>query len=198
MAERGLELSEEKTKITHINDGFDFLGFNIRKYNNKLLIKPAKSNVLTFVRNIRAIIKKNPTMSAGNLITILNPKLRGWGYYYRHVVSSKTFSYVDCQIFESLYRWSKRRHPNKCKTWIVNKYYNMGGAQKWMFQGRTKLKTGENKYQQLVTMAKIPIKRHIKVVGDANPYDPCNDQYFRDRAEKKSRNTWNKLKETAL
>ena len=88
LAERGLELSEEKTRITHIGEGFDFLGFNIRKYSNqKLLIKPAKENVLKFIRDIKGIIKKHPTMAAGELISILNPKLVGWANYYRHVVS---------------------------------------------------------------------------------------------------------------
>ncbi|MCP3965294.1 MAG: group II intron reverse transcriptase/maturase, partial [Lentisphaerae bacterium] len=71
LQERGLELSEEKTKITHISEGFDFLGFNIRKYKEKLLIKPAKQNVLSFVRNIKAVIKKHPTIAAGELIRIL-------------------------------------------------------------------------------------------------------------------------------
>ena len=97
---RNLELSQEKTLITHISDGFDFLGFNIRKYKEKLLIKPAKSNVLAFVRNIKSIIKKNKTATAGELIKILNPKIIGWGNYYRHAVAKKTFQYIDHCIFE--------------------------------------------------------------------------------------------------
>ncbi len=198
LAERGLELSEEKTKITHINDGFDFLGFNIRKYKDKLLTKPAKSNVLAFIRNIRGIIKKNSTMSAGNLIAILNPKIRGWGNYYRHAVSKKTFSYVDHEIFESLYRWSKRRHPNKNTTWIVKKYFHMGSAREWIFQGWNKRKNGEKEYHQLFRMSQIPIKRHIKVIATSNPYDPEYERYFRNRRDKKSRNTWNELQQTAL
>ncbi len=198
LAVRGLELSEEKTKITHIADGFDFLGFNIRKYNGKLLIKPAKQNVLKFIQNIKGIIKKNAATSAGTLIEVLSPKLRGWGNYYKHVVSNRTFGYVDSQIFEALYRWAKRRHPNKSKTWVVKKYYHMGNANDWTFQGRVKLIEGGSKHLQLVKLDQIPIRRHIKVKMDANPYDPEYADYFRKRSEKKGRNTWTEPTKTAL
>ena len=161
LAERGLELSETKTKLTHINDGFNFLGFNIRKYHPVLLIKPAKQNVLMMLRNIKSVIKKQATSSAGELVAILNPKIRGWGNYYRHVVSSQTFSYVDCQLFKSLLRWSKRRHLNKSLAWIVNKYFHMGNAHEWRFQGWVKLKDGTRKYSQLVKMGQIKIVRYL-------------------------------------
>ena len=121
--ERGLSLSPEKTKITHINEGFDFLGMNIRKYNSKLIIKPAKSSVKRFLADIRDIIKHNKTAKTENLIHLLNPKIRGWSNYYRHVCSKKTFNYVDNNIFESIWRWSVRRHPNKGTGWIKNKYF---------------------------------------------------------------------------
>ncbi len=83
--ERGLALSLEKTKITHIEDGFDFLGFNVRKYGNKLLIKPTKGKVISFLNSIRKLIKSQATAKTENLIRLLNPKLRGWSNYYRHV-----------------------------------------------------------------------------------------------------------------
>jgi RNA-directed DNA polymerase len=107
--ERGLELSIEKTIITHINDGFDFLGFNIRKYKDKLLIKPAKKNVVAFLENIRTIIKKNATAKTEYLIHLLNPKLRGWTNYYKHAVSSETFAKVDHNIFQAIRTWAVRR-----------------------------------------------------------------------------------------
>jgi RNA-directed DNA polymerase len=198
LKERGLELSEEKTKITHIDDGFDFLGFNIRKYKDKLLTKPAKSNVLKFVKKIKEIIEKNKTTASGDLIAILNPKIRGWGNYYRHAVSAKTFSYVDYKIYNALFKWAKRRHHNKNLTWIVRKYYNMGKGLEWKFHGWCKLKGGDRKYQQLVHLQEVPIRRHIKVKMDANPYDPCYADYFKKRRENKGHNTLSKLLITAL
>lgn len=183
---RGLRLSKEKTRITHISEGFDFLGFNIRKYNDKLLIKPAKENVISFVRNLRAIIKKHPTMAAGDLIRILSPKMRGWANYYRHSVATQTFGYIDCQVFKSLYRWAKRRHPNKGTQWIVRKYFRTDSSPGWIFQGKD-----VQRYQFLFYMARVPIKRHVKIKGDANPYDPNYAEYFqRRRMTKMGRNTW--------
>lgn len=195
--ERGLELSEEKTKITHIDDGFDFLGFNIRKYNGKLLIKPAKKNVLDFVRNIRAVIKKHAATSAGDLIAILNPKLRGWANFYRHSVASKTFSYVDNQIHLALCRWAKRRHPNKSKLWTMRKYFCTVGQDNWVFHGQTSV-GGSTFDVHLVKVARTPIRRHTKIRCEANPYDPAFDEYFIERRRKKwdgakedkSRNHW--------
>jgi RNA-directed DNA polymerase len=78
LRERGLELSPEKTRITHIEVGFDFLGFNVRKYNGKLLIKPAKGSVKAFLAEIRGFIKSRATVKTAELIRQLNPKIRGW------------------------------------------------------------------------------------------------------------------------
>jgi RNA-directed DNA polymerase len=117
MKERGLELSAEKTRITHIEDGFDFLGQNVRKYKvgkqRKLLIKPAQKNIHAHLEKIREIIRQNQTLSAGRLILMLNPIIRGWAQYHQHVVSADTFSSVDDAIYRRLRQWMKRRHPNK-------------------------------------------------------------------------------------
>ena len=94
-------LSQEKTKITHINEGFDFLGVNIRKYNGKLIIKPAKDNVKRFLENIRETVKSNKAATTENLIRQLNPKLIGWANYHRHNCSKRTFSNVSDRIFNS-------------------------------------------------------------------------------------------------
>ncbi len=197
LKERNLELSQEKTKITKIDDGFDFLGFNIRKYNGKLLIKPAKQNVLGFIRNVREVIKKNKATSAGELISILNPKITGWGYYYRHVVAKQTFSYVDHKIFESIFQWAKRRHPNKGTNWIVNKYYARR-TRRWVFKGQTKRANGCITQRKRVYMDSIAIKRHTKIKMDATPYDPAYKEYFEKRSDKKRYNTWKDLPKTAL
>ena len=186
---RNLELSQEKTSITHINDGFDFLGHNIRKYNGKLLIKPAKPNVLAFLREIKGIIKKHKAMSAGELIGILNPKIRGWAYFYRHVVAKQTFSYLDHKVVMTLIQWAKRRHPNKGIYWVMNKYFHQGNIYDWGFKGRATTKSGTQKVQ-LMSMSSIAIKRHIKIRALATPYDPAYEKYFQIRKDKKSRNTW--------
>jgi RNA-directed DNA polymerase len=187
LKERGLELSEEKTKITQIQQGFDFLGFNIRKYKDKLLIKPAKQNVLKFVANSKEVIKKH-ARSAGDLIAILNPKLQGWGNFYRHSVANRVFNYVDSQIFKSLYMWSKRRHPNKSVAWIVKKYFRKEATSEWKFYGQQK-ENDEIVHLQLARLGRIPIRRHLKIRGAANPYDPSYSDYFKRRASRNKINT---------
>jgi RNA-directed DNA polymerase len=142
----------------------------------------------------RELLKKHPTMAAGELIRILNPKIKGWGNFYRHSVASQTFGYVDCQIFKSLYRWTKRRHPNKSTTWIVRKYFRTKLSPKWKFQGVNAMG-----YQFLSQMVCISIKRHTKIRGDANPYDPSYAEYFQKRSKgKMCRNTWFDMPLTVL
>lgn len=178
LSERGLSLHPEKTKITHISKGFDFLGMNIRKYNNKLLVRPAASSVKRFLASIRDIIKHNKTCKTEVLISMLNPKIRGWSNYYRHVCSKRTFGYVDHKIFEALWRWAVRRHPNKGKRWVQNKYYRSIGNRNWVFHAKGKNKHGEAEFVDLVQARKVPIKRHIKVKAEATPYDPAYHEYY--------------------
>jgi RNA-directed DNA polymerase len=111
--ERGLELSQEKTRVTNIADGFDFLGQNVRKYDGRLIIKPSRKSIKAFLEKVRGIIKTNRQASAANLILRLNPVIRGWALYHRHVVSKVIFSKVGHAIFGSLWRWARRRHPHK-------------------------------------------------------------------------------------
>ena len=123
LAERGLSLSQEKTKITHITEGFNFLGWNVRKYNGKLLIKPSKANIKAHLSKVREIIKANKTTKQVNLIYLLNPVLRGWANYHRHAVAKKAFAYNDAQIWSILWRWAKRRHPNKGAQWVKDRFF---------------------------------------------------------------------------
>jgi len=174
LAERGLTLSEEKTAITHIEDGFDFLGFNFRKYDGKLFVKPARKSIKAFLREIRRIIRSYPTAPAYVLIEILNPKIRGWVNYYRHVVSSETFATVDHEIWKALWRWAMRRHRNKGARWIHDRYFSRIGTRDWVFQGY-----GPDKNRRVLLLATtIRISRHVKVKLDANPYDPAWESYF--------------------
>lgn len=191
LQERGLSLSQEKTKITHINEGFDFLGMNIRKYKGKCIIKPAKSNVKRFLTEIREVIKSRATAKTEEIIQRLNLKIRGWGNYYRHVCAKQTFSYVDANIFSTLWQWSKRRHPNKGRKWIRNKYFLKHQQRNWVFSVKTKDKMGNQTYLRLMETSKIPIQRHIKMRADATPYNPIYHEYLGNRLVKR---IGNKLK----
>lgn len=171
LKERGLELSESKTKVTHINDGFDFLGFFIKKYKGKLLIMPAKSNIKGVMKKIREIIKSNKTVKTADLINMLNPVIRGWGYFYRHVVSKHVFGVLDHRIWEATWWWAKRRHPKKAKGWIKGKYYQREGSRDWIFREK-------NDPISLFLLSRIPIRRHVKIKADSNPYDPVWKEYF--------------------
>jgi RNA-directed DNA polymerase len=181
-----LELSKEKTRLTHVDDGFDFLGHNVRKYNGKMLIKPSKRNVKDFLGNIRGIIKSNGTMKTEDLIRILNLKIRGWANYYRHVVSKETFRYVDSCIFKALMRWIKRRHPEKSARWRKQKYFRSQGMRQWIFSASVPGKDGKTTFLDLFMTSYLPIRRHVKIRAEANPHDPAYDQYFQERERLKN------------
>ena len=133
--ERGLTLSQTKTHITHIGTGFNFLGQNIRKYNGKLLIKPSDENTKVFLEKVRTIIKTNKQAKAGHLIQQLNPVIRGWALYHRHVVSKQTYVRVDHEIFRTLWQWARRRHPTRSAEWVRQKYFTGSKHYKWAFFG---------------------------------------------------------------
>jgi RNA-directed DNA polymerase len=181
LAERGLVLSQTKTRITHIEEGFDFLGVNIRKYKGKLLCKPAKPNLLAFLKDIRHTIKSNATAKTENLIRILNPKIRGWANYHCHNSAKRTFLKVSRHIFESLWQWAKRRHPEKGIAWIRRKYFRSKGNRHWVFFATIKGPTGKKTPLDLVEIGRTPIRRHIKIRAEATPYDPAYQEYLATR-----------------
>jgi len=180
MAERGLTLSPEKTVITHIDDGFDFLGQNLRKYNGKMLIKPSRKSVRSVLGKVRDIVKGQKTTTAGLLISQLNPILRGWANYHRHIVAKETFNYVDYRVWKLLWQWCRRRHNNRHKRWIKAKYFKSVGSRNWTFSGIIP----DNKLVRLMYTNDIPIKRHIKMKAEANPYDLAFEEYFEKRQER--------------
>lgn len=180
LRERGLELSPEKTLITHINQGFDFLGQNIRKYGDKLLIKPSERSVRKHLSEVREIIKSNPTLTAGKLISILNPILRGWALYHRHVVSKETFANVQAGIINALLRWIKRRHRNKNASWRKAKYFKQENGRDWVFFGEY-----DGREKTLFDPTTVPIQRHTKIQSKANPFDPEWELYFEKRLGEK-------------
>ena len=183
MAERGLELSEEKTVITHIDEGFDFLGCNVRMYGNKLLTKPSKNNIKAFLAKIRKTIKDNCSATQESLIRILNPMIRGWVNFHRHNVSSKAFEYVDFQIWQALWNWAKRRHKTKGRKWIAKKYWHTTGNRTWTFGAKTttKKENGDNYYFDLVYATNTDITRFNKIKAEANPFAEEWQQYFEER-----------------
>ena len=181
LRERGLTLSHEKTVITHIADGFDFLGQHLRKYHGKLLMKPSAKSIKSMLRNVRAVIKGNKSASAGTLICHLNPMIRGWAMYHRHAVSAKAFQSVDHAIFQTLWRWAKRRHPNKGVQWVKARYFHTVGERHWVFSGKARGPKGKLRAVHLFTAHSVSIQRHTKINGEANPYDPQWEPYFEKR-----------------
>ncbi len=180
LAERGLSLSTGKTRITNIDDGFDFLGWNFRKYSGKFLIKPSKQNVLAFYRNVRDAVNANKTVRQFDLIRLLNLKLRGWTLYRRHVVAKETFNRMRYLVFGLIWRWALRRHPNKSKKWVRRRYFQTVEGRHWVF-ATDYVKDGAVLYDP----ARIPIKRHIKIRGDYNPYDPSWEMYGEIRQQQR-------------
>ena len=183
LQERGLQLSMEKTLITHIDDGFDFLGQNIRKYGGKLLIKPSKSSKKALLTKVRSIVKRSKPLAQEYLIRALNPVIRGWVNYHRYVVSSDTFSWVDYQIFNCLWKWAKRRHNKKGSRWIARRYWHHIGNRRWTFAAKLgKTESGqEPRYLALEYATNTKIIRFKKIVAEANPFDERWNGYYEER-----------------
>lgn len=180
MAKRGLSLSPEKSVITHIEAGFDFLGQNVRKYRGKCLIKPSPKNLKTFLANVRSVLNGNKTKPAWWIIEKLNPMIRGWANYHRGVVAKETFNYVDYRIWKMLWQWCKRRHLKRRKRWIRGKYFKTVKTRSWVFQGIAP----SGQWLSLLYANDTPIKRHTKIKAEANSYDPVWEQYFEQRLER--------------
>jgi RNA-directed DNA polymerase len=178
LAERGLELSEQKTTFTHIAAGFDFLGQNVRKYRNKLVIKPAKDGRKALVQKTRECIKGRLGQTAETLIKALNPIIRGWANYHRYVCSAEAFWTADRIIRYQVLRWARRTHPKKSYGWLKRKYFSLGDT--FGFATRIRSRTGES-VLRLYSIARTVLEWHIKVRGEANPYDPVYTEYFERR-----------------
>lgn len=189
LRERGLALSEEKTVITHIDNGFNFLGCNIRKYNGKLLTKPSKASVKAFLGKVRGIIKQNRTTKQQDLIARLNPVIRGWVNFHRFNVSGEIFRYVDMQIFRALWKWAKRRHHNKGGRWITKRYFHRVNTRNWTFAVEWKREDGTTGYFALEYASDTKIVRFPAIRDGANPYEGDWQLYFEERETEKMRIT---------
>ncbi len=184
LAERGLRLSPEKTRITNINTGFDFLGAHVRKYQGKLLIKPSKRNVVGFVRSIREFVRRARSISTVEFIRALNRKVRGWAHAFRHWVSSAVFRFVDAALFKSLLRWVRRRHPHKGWRWLRRKYFRSHRGRRWVFTAQARRTDGIDTDVDLFQASSLRIRRHIKIRGEATVFDPDHTTYFRERQKR--------------
>lgn len=185
LAERGLTLSEEKTMITNINDGFDFLGFNIRKYKNQILTKPSKPAQKRFLAKVRTTIKSNKACRQESLIRLLNPMITGWGNYYKHGATRDAFHWADNQIFNALWQWAKRRHSKKGKRCVANKYWHVSKGNGWHFTSYFKKPKGKQDSLTLKNLSNIHFIQYTQIKGDANPFDPEYDKYFDQRETQK-------------
>ena len=181
LAARGLELSQEKTRITHVTEGVDFLGWNVRKFGSAILCMPSKKNVQAFKAKIRDIFRVHRTVKQENLIVLLNPVIRGWSNYHHVVCASKTYSSIDAWLWLKTWQWAKRRHPNKSAYWIKERYFERIGTRTWIFRARPINVDEQRRPVTLVKASDTKIRRHIKITGAANPFDPKWEPYFEDR-----------------
>ena len=184
LEKRGLQFSPEKTKISNIKDGFDFLGWNFRKYGKtqeKLLITPSKKNVKTCLENMKRWVEKSIGVSQEVLIHQLNLKIKGWTEYHKNQVAKKTFSYVDMRIWRMTWHWATRRHPDKSAGWIKNRYWKKENGRNWVFTTKTVVH-GKVTDLRLMKAADVPIRRYTKIKTNMNPYDLDSEEYFEKRA----------------
>lgn len=171
LKERGLELSEEKTVITHIDNGFDMLGWTFRKFKGKLIVKPSKKSIKSFVENLsHTILTRGKAWKQEVLIEKLNQQIRGWTNYHQSVCACEAFAHIDYILYELLWSWAKRRHPHKGRWWVSTRYWHRIGNRNWVFSTEDK---------ELLRVDHIPIVRHIKIRLDVNPY--FDVEYFTER-----------------
>ncbi|HMF30630.1 MAG TPA: group II intron reverse transcriptase/maturase [Candidatus Lokiarchaeia archaeon] len=133
LAERGLELNPQKSGTVNLSAGFNFLGFTTRKLGGKLLITPQKEKVQRFLRHLKAILVANKQATHKGLLVQLNPAIRGWANYFRHCNAKRTFSHVDHLLYWKIWWWARRRHPNKSKAWVRQKYFQGTEERYWAF-----------------------------------------------------------------
>ena len=168
---RGLELSEEKTLITHVDDGFDMLGWTFRRFKEKLIVKPSKKSVKALNASLHnTVLERGKAWRQEDLIRVLNRQLRGWANYHQSVCAKDAFSRTDHILYEILWRWAKRRHPKKNRKWITANYWYSKGLRNWVFS---------TKNAELIRLGEVPIIRHTKVRMSANPY--LDSEYFIQR-----------------
>jgi RNA-directed DNA polymerase len=180
LAPRGLVFNEDKTQIVRLSQGFDFLGFNVRRYGRKLLVKPSKAAVARLRARLAAEMRALRGSNALAVIARLNPIIKGWAAYYRGAVAKRVFASLDHYVWKLLYKWSTWSHSDKPKHWIVDQYFgkrNKFRNDHWVFGA-----PGASAY--VVKFAWTDIVRHILVKGGASPDDPDLAEYWAIRRQK--------------
>jgi RNA-directed DNA polymerase len=183
---RGLRFNEDKTRIVHVEDGFSFLGFDIRRRvdrqgSGKLLITPSKESVKRLRKRLTAEVRSMHGANAAAVVFRLNPVIRGWSVYYRSVVSGRVFTGLDHHVWHLTYRWARRSHPNKSRGWVATRYFgkfHKSRQDRWVFGDR-------DSGAYLTKFAWTKIVRHVPVHGGASPDDPALTGYWADRRRKK-------------
>jgi RNA-directed DNA polymerase len=187
LAPRGLAFNEGKTRIVHLTEGFDFLGFNVRRYRNgKLLIKPSDAAVRRLRSRLAAEMRTLRGSNAAAVLAALNPVIRGWAAYYRGVVSSKTFGKLDDYAWKLTWRWAKRTHSGKPKRWVARRYFGKFDKfrnDRWVFGNRAGADE-RGSVPHLVKFSWTPIVRHQLVTGTASPDDPDLADYWNARRKR--------------
>ncbi|XVQ86189.1 group II intron reverse transcriptase/maturase [Microbispora siamensis] len=177
---RGLVFNEDKTRIVSLTEGFDFLGFNIRRYGAKLLIKPSTAAMRRIRRRLADEVRTLRGSNAVALLATLNPIIRGWAAYYRTGVSSRAFSSLDDHMWRLLYKWATWTHPSKPKRWIVDRYFgrrNKFRNDRWVFGD-------PDTNAAVIKFAWTGIVRHVMVKGAASPDDPDLTDYWARRRQR--------------
>lgn len=186
LAERGLSLSVEKSRIIRIDEGFDFLGQQVRKYRNgKLIITPNRKSVQGLRDAARGILEAHRGDDTWSMIRRLNQTILGWGNYHRYQCASRIFNQFDSWMFFELKRWLHYRHPNKGLRWVMRKYYRYYRKSNWSFFAARKNSNGKLEYMDLRKASWTHIVRHVKIQAEANPFDPGWTDYFSKRKLKK-------------
>ena len=177
LAPRGLTFNENKTRVVHLDEGCDFLGFNIRRYRGKLLIKPSKAAIRRIRSRLAVEMRTLRGSNAAAVLATIVPIVRGWTAYYRGVVSKKVFTTLDDYMWKLAYKWAKHTHKNKPRAWIVHRYFGKfhpARSDRWVFGNR-------DNGAYLPKFAWTKIVRHYMVPGTASPDDPALAQYWADR-----------------
>jgi RNA-directed DNA polymerase len=180
LAPRGLAFNEDKTRIVHLSEGFDFLGFNVRRYGSKLLIKPSKAAIRRLRERLASEMRTLRGSNAAAVIAVLTPVIRGWAAYYRGVVSSKVFHSLDTYLWRLTFKWARWQHRNKPRSWIVGRYFgafNRFRNDRWVFGDR-------DSGAYLIKFSWTSITRHVMVKGTASPDDPALASYWAERRKK--------------
>ena len=187
LAPRGLVFNEDKTRIVHLAEGFDFLGCSLRRYRGgKLLIKPSAAAVRRIRKRLADEVRSLRGSNAMAVIARLNPIIRGWAAFYRGVVSSRIFSSLDNYMWRLTYKWARHSHPDKSKKWIIRRYFGRFSKfrnDRWVFGDRGR--PGDSgDIHHMVKFSWTNIVRHQLVTGGASPDDPDLTEYWAQRREK--------------